>query len=107
MADVIIVLLCCGAKGKVHHITCCVGPEGKLRYIYTLSLTLALDRGWVVKRHALAALPPWKEAWYPCTGGWVGPRADLAPTGIRSSAHPVRSELPYRLSYPGPLYRKY
>ena len=29
---------------------------------------------------------------------------NLAPTGIRSPDRPVRSELLYRLSYPGPIY---
>ena len=46
-----------------------------------------------------------------CTGGWVGPRADLdgcgkshPPTWIRFPYRPARSESLYRLSYPGQLY---
>ena len=41
-------------------------------------------------------------------GRWVGPRAslegaeNLSPTGIRSPDRPARTELLYRLSYPGP-----
>jgi hypothetical protein len=31
-------------KGKVHPMTCHVGPERKQRYSSTLSLTLALDK---------------------------------------------------------------
>ena len=44
-----------------------------------------------------------------CMGGWVGPRVGLdgcgnsCPTGIRSPSLPARSELLYRLRYPGPL----
>ena len=44
-----------------------------------------------------------------CIGGWVGPRAGLDGCG-KSRLHrdsfpdrPARSELLYRLSYPGPL----
>ena len=32
-------------KGNFHHVTCHEGTEGKKRYSFTLSLTLALDRG--------------------------------------------------------------
>ena len=77
VADVIILLLCCKAKCKVHKITCHEGPEGKLRYSYTLSLTSTLDRWWVV------TVTPWplylieKRPGTLCIGGWVGPRADL------------------------------
>ena len=46
---------------------------------------------------------------YAFTGGWVGPRIGLdgcgksrIPIGIRSPDRPARSELLYRLSYPGP-----
>jgi len=34
-------------KGKVHPRTGHEGPEGEQRYSSTLSLTSALDRGWV------------------------------------------------------------
>jgi hypothetical protein len=51
-------------------------------YSYTISLTSALD-GVGGKRHAPAALPPGPV--------WTG-AVNLAPTGIRSPAPPVRSE---------------
>jgi hypothetical protein len=35
-------------------------------------------------------------------GGWMGPRAGLDTTGIRSLDRPARSESLYRLSYPRP-----
>jgi hypothetical protein len=38
-----------GKKLKVHHITCHEGVEWELRYSSTLSLTSALDGGWVVR----------------------------------------------------------
>jgi hypothetical protein len=49
-----------------------------------------------------ADFPPGKTP-YPL---WVGPRAslkNLAPNGIRSPDRPARSELLFRLSYPGPV----
>ena len=51
-------------------------------------------------------IPPAKHR---CIGGWVGHRAGLdvpgkfAQTGIRSPDRSARSELLYRLSYPGSL----
>ena len=60
------------------------------------------------QHHALAALPPKKNAGAHSTGGWVGPRAGLnergksRPTGFRSQNRPDRSESLYRLRYPGP-----
>jgi hypothetical protein len=53
------------------------------------------------RRHAPAALLC-KRPGIPCTGDRVGPRADLdkqgnlAPTGICSPDHPVRSDKLYR-----------
>jgi hypothetical protein len=66
------------------------------------------------QRHAPAALYPRERIpGTHCTGGWVGPRAGLDTKdrrnillplpGIepRSPGHPVRSQTPYWLSYPG------
>ena len=58
------------------------------------------------QHHAPAAFTPGKTR-YPCTGGWVASEPvwigaeNLAPTGIRSSDLPARSESLYRLSHPG------
>jgi len=74
---------------------------------YTLVLNSALDGGgWSMPRpHCLNPgkdqLPIVQE------GGWVGPgpartgAENLAPTGILSPDQPARSELLYRLRYPG------
>ena len=60
------------------------------------------------QHHVSAALPLGKRHGTHFIGGWVGPRAGLdgcgksrPPTGIRSPYRPARSELLYRLSYPG------
>jgi len=46
------------------------------RYSFKLSLTLALDEGWVVKSPPPPSpFTPGKETDTHCTGGWVGPRA--------------------------------
>jgi hypothetical protein len=56
-----------------------------------------------------AALNPGNNAGTHCIGGWVGLTAGLdgcgkfAPIGIRSPDRPTRSELLFRLSYPGGL----
>ena len=59
-------------------------------------------------RHAPAAFTPGKdpvpivqEAEWASGPVWIGAE-NLAPTGIRSPAHPARSESLYRLHYPGP-----
>jgi hypothetical protein len=44
--------------------------------ISTLSLTSALE-GVDGQRHAPTALPPVKRPGTHCTGGWVGPRANM------------------------------
>ena len=60
--------------------------------------------------HALAALPPGRRPSIHCIGGWVGLRAGLEgcgksrPPGIWSPDCPARSELLYRLHYPGSPY---
>ena len=60
-------------------------------------------------RHAPAAFTPGKDpvpivqeaGWAPGPV-WIGAK-NLTPTGIRSPDRPARSELLYRLRYPGPL----
>ena len=60
------------------------------------------------QRHAPAVLPLERPGTH-CIGGWVGPRVGLdgceklAPTGIRTHDHPVRSESLYQLRHPGPV----
>ena len=54
------------------------------------------------QRHAPAALPHGKGPGTHCTRGWVGPRANLAPNGIRYPGRPARSKSLYQLSYSGP-----
>ena len=60
------------------------------------------------QRHAPAALPPGNTRYplYRRLGGTPGPvwtgAENLVPTGIRSPDRTARSELLYRLSYPGP-----
>ena len=62
--------------------------------------------GWSTPRPG--RFTPGKDPDTHCIGGWVGSRAGLdgcehfAPTGIRSPDRPARSELLYRLRYPGP-----
>jgi hypothetical protein len=56
---------------KVHPRTGHQGPEEKLRYSSTLSLTTALN-GVGGQRHASAALPPGKRPDTHCTRGWLG-----------------------------------
>jgi hypothetical protein len=88
------------------------GPERECKYSSTLSLTSALDgRGGSTPRPG--RFTP-GMARYPCTGGWVGPRAGLEgcgkklrPIGIRSPDSPARSELQYQLQYPGPQQNLY
>ena len=94
-------------KGKVHPITGNESPEGSRR---TALLFLQPRRSVGVggKRHAPAALLPGMTR-YPLyrrlcgSPGLVWTDAEnLAPTGIRSPDRPPRSELLYRLRYPGP-----
>ena len=62
---------------------------------------LGVRWGWVVTAMPLPLYPQERPGNH-CTGGWVGPRAALAPTGIRSPNRLRRSESLYRLSYRGP-----
>jgi len=39
--------------------------------------------------HAQAALSPGKRPWYPCIGGWVGPRAGLHTVIKRKKSQPL------------------
>ena len=77
------------------------GVEVKL-----VTILSALD-GVGGQRHAPAVLPPGKTR-YPLYRGLGGSQGhsgraeNLVPTGIRSPDRPARSELLYRLSYPGP-----
>jgi hypothetical protein len=63
-------------EGKVHPRTGHEGPEGKKTYGSTLSLTLALDGGWVDSTMPWP-LYPWERDPVHCSGDWVGPRAGL------------------------------
>jgi hypothetical protein len=66
------------------------GPYGEYRYVCTISLTSALDGGGGGGRGGWAQGPVW-------TGAENHDR-----TGIRFADRPTRSDLLYRLSYPGP-----
>jgi hypothetical protein len=75
----------------------------------TALLFLGTRQGWVVNATPQLLYSPGNRPSIHCTGGWMGPRAGLdgcrrshPPTGIRSPDHPVHSELPYQLHYPGP-----
>ena len=85
-------------KGKGHPITGHEGPEGEQMYSYTLPWTSALDRGVGGQRHDAPGKDPVpfvQEA---------GRVRNISPAhiGIRSPDRPSRSELLYRLGYPGP-----
>ena len=95
-------------KGKIHPRTGHEDTEVEYRYNSTLSLTSALD-GVGGQRHVSAALPAGKTR-YPLFRRLGEPqgrsgrvRKILLTNGIRSPYCPVRSELLYRLGYPGPL----
>jgi hypothetical protein len=68
------------------------GPEGEYRYSSTLSLSTAIDRGWVVNATPWP-LTPGKRPGSHCREGWVGPTAGLDECR-RSRSH--------RYSIPGP-----
>jgi hypothetical protein len=79
-------------------------------YSSTLSLTSALDEGWVINATPWLLYPPVKDPVPIVIGGWVRPRADLdgcgksrqpPSTGIRLPDRRARSESLYRLSYSG------
>jgi hypothetical protein len=72
-------------------------------YSSILSLTSALDKGWVVNVTPRPLYPPGKDSipnvyeagWAPAPV-WTG-EENLAPIGIRSPDRLARSESPYRL----------
>jgi hypothetical protein len=84
---------CFGGKDKGHPITDHEGPEGKQRYSSTLSLTSALDGGWVVSTTP-RPLYPHERPGIHCTGGWVGPQG--------RSGRVQKIPPPHRDSIPGP-----
>ena len=93
-------------KDKVHPVTGHKGPEREYMYGSTLSLISALY-GVGGQRHAPDTLPPGEIRTH-CIGGWVDTRTGLDRCG-KTRPHrdlnldrPARSELLYRLSYPGP-----
>jgi hypothetical protein len=73
--------------------------------IAQLFLNLGTRGEWSASR--LGRLYPRERPGTHCTEGWMGPGAGLdrcgksRPTGIRSPDLPARSELLYRLRYPG------
>ena len=60
-------------------------------YIYTLTLTSALDGGVGGQRNASAALPQGKRPGTHFIGGWLGPRAGLGGCG---KSRPHRDWIP-------------
>jgi hypothetical protein len=91
-------------EGKVHPVTCHEGTRSS-RNISTLPLTSASK--FVGGRHSPAALPPGKSR-YPLYWRLSGPQGlcgrvrKISSPVIRSPDRPGRSELLYRLRYPGP-----
>ena len=76
-------------------------------YSYTLSSTSVLDGGWSTPRPdrftpGKDTVPNVQEAGLAPGPVWTGAK-NLAHTGVRSQCRPARSELLYRLSYPGPF----
>ena len=72
-----------------------------------LFFNLGARSGWVVNATPRPPYPRERPDTH-CIGGWVGPRVGLDGCGksrseIRPPDRPARSELLYRLSYPGPL----
>jgi hypothetical protein len=99
-------------KGRIHPRTGHEGLEGEQSYSFTLTLISALDGSeWL--SHVHSALPPGTTRWplYRRLGGakgMFGRVLQISPTtGIRSPDRSARSELLYRLSYPGELLLHY
>ena len=84
----------CYVKGKVkvRPRTGHEGPEGEKRYSSILTLTSALDGGWVVNATPRPLYPRERPGTY-CIGGWVGPRSGLDGCG---------KSRPHQDSIPGP-----
>ena len=94
-------------KSKVHPRT---GHESSEEYRYSCTFPLTLAFDWVGgQRHASTALPPGKRPGTQKAGWAPGPvcmgAEDLASTWVRSQDRRARSELLYRLLYPGPQKR--
>ena len=66
-------------KGKFHPITEHKRTEKEYKYIYTLSLTSALDGEGLTPRPA--ALPPAESSSASCSERWAGPGAKMARRG--------------------------
>jgi hypothetical protein len=81
-------------KGKIHPRTGHEGPEVQQSYSFTLSLTSALDRGWVVNATP-RTLYPRDRPGTQCVGGWMCPRAGLDGCG-KSCTH--RHSIPEKSS---------
>jgi hypothetical protein len=101
------------SEGKVKASPCSRphGPRGGSRGIAPLFNDLGTRWGWVVNITNPAAFTPGKDS-VPTVqeAGWASGQVwtdaeNLAPTGIRSPDRPSSSELLYRLSYPGVLFR--
>jgi len=81
-------------KGKFNPITCYEGPEEKMRYSPTLSLTSSLDGGvWSTPRsgrctHGKRPNTHCKECWV-CRRVGMDGAENLAPTVIRSPGRPI------------------
>ena len=94
------------SKSKVHLGRGHEGPDGEEIYSSTLPSTLALaGGGWSTPHPGCFTpgkdpVPTVQEAGWALGPVWMGGE-NLAPTRIQSLDHPVRSELLYRLSYPG------
>jgi len=92
-------------EGKVHHRTGYEGPEGKERYIPTISLTSKLD-GVVGQCHTPADLLPTKTIWHQLKSRLGKPARQcvqvrkISPsTRFRTPYCPARTESVHRLSY--------
>jgi len=68
------------------------------------------------QHHAPAALLLGRSVNTHCTGGWVGPRANMhwcekeqlsCPTGVQTLSHPASGESLYRLCYHDPFIHQY
>jgi len=105
-----VMLYCAWEKVRVQFILqqATKAQRGEYRYSSTLSLNSAVDAGWLSTVRP-GRFTPGKETRYPLYWRLGGPQGRsgrvrrISPyTEIRSLDRPARSELLYRLSYPGP-----
>jgi hypothetical protein len=94
-------------KGKAHPRTGHEVPKLEYRYSSTLSLTSALDGGWLSTTQPGRFTPGKDPVPIVQEVGWIlgsvwTDAENLAPTGMRSPDRLARSESLYRLSYLGP-----